>query len=93
MKIWESIVNTLDSQINVKDGLFFSDLPFLASLPAIPFFLAAFLTGTPSTAATVLVALAFVAMVLWTIFIFKRRKIKKQNYAQPTRFSDDNNGY
>lgn len=92
--LWQEFVDTIDAQISVDDGLFWgTDLRALMALPLIPFLVVMFLAHPPSTAANVVGSAMLIFEVWWIIFLLRRRAAKKRNWVEPTRFSDENNGY
>jgi hypothetical protein len=91
--LWREIVDVIDSEISVRDDRFITDLRFLVWLPAIPFMIALCFVDLPSRLGYALVGLMFGFMVPWAIFLFRRRAAKKRTWTEPTRWSDENNGY
>lgn len=92
--LWQAFVETVDAQISVDDRLFWAtDLRALIAWPLIPFFVLIFLANPPSTSANVIAAAMLIFEVWWTIFLFRRRATKKRDWVDPSRFSDENNGY
>jgi len=92
-QVWLSFVEWVDRQISVRDGLFWMDLRWLIWLPAISFLVALFAVRKPSALAYTLGALAFISVVIWTVFLFRRRATKKRNWVEPDRWYDETNGY
>jgi hypothetical protein len=91
--LWQEFVDTIDARISVKDGLFWTDLRALMAWPFLPFMLVVILTGPSSTSANVALVATLIFEVWWSVFLFRRRAIKKRDWVEPTRFSDENNGY
>jgi hypothetical protein len=92
-RIWDVIVEIIDDQTSVRDTHFLWDLRFLVWVPAIPFAIALCFVEKPSALGYILGTLMFAAMIPWTVFLFRRRAAKKRRWVEPTRFSDENNGY
>jgi hypothetical protein len=88
-KAWQFFVDTIDAQISGDDQRFWRDLRGLIILPWIPFFVALCFVDTPSVLGDVLVGAMFGVTIPWTIFLLRRRAIKKRSWVEPTRFSDD----
>jgi hypothetical protein len=93
MTLRQEIVDTIDSQISVKDSFFFRDLRLLGFLPLIPGIIFGLVAAPDNEASKYAFGLGLVACVPWIIFLFKRRQIKKSNWIEPTRFSDDQGPY
>jgi hypothetical protein len=92
--LWQEFVDTIDARISVDDGLFWiTDLRALMAWPLIPFFVVTLLADPPSTVANVAMVAMLVLEIWWTVFLFRRRAAKKREWVEPTRFSDQNNGY
>jgi hypothetical protein len=91
--LWREIVDTIDAQISVHDDMFLSNLQFSIWMPAIPFGFALGFMDLPSTAGYIVGGLMFAVTVPWTVFLFRRRAAKKRTWVEPTRWSDENNGY
>ena len=92
--LWREFVDTIDGKISVDDGLFWgTDLRALMAWPLIPFLVVMFIADPPSTAANVVASAMLIFEVWWTIFLVRRRAAKKRNWVEPTRFSEENNGY
>ena len=92
--LWQELVDTIDAQISVHDDRFWAtDLRALMAWPLIPFFPVMLFVDPPSTTANVTLVAMLSFEVWWTIFLFRRRAAKKRNWVEPTRYSDENNGY
>lgn len=91
--LWQEIVDTIDAQMSVKDGLFTTDLRALMMWPLVPFLVALCFVEMPSTAANVIAFAMLAIEVPWVIFLLRRRAKKKRAWVEPARFSDDTNGY
>ena len=91
--LWRAIVDMIDGQISVYPERFAMDLRGLIWVPAVPFLIAMAFTETPSTLGYIEGVAMLCAIVAWTIFLFRRRAIKKRTWVEPIRYSDDNNGY
>ena len=91
--LWQEFVDTVDAQISVNDGLFYSDLRAMIAWPMLPFVIVIALSDPPSTLTDVALVLLLVLEVWWVRFLFRRRREKKERWIEPTRFSDDSNGY
>ena len=92
--LWQEFVDTVEAQISVDDGLFWvTDLRALMAWPLIPFLVAMFFLDLPSTAANIAMTLMLAFEVWWTVFLLRLRAAKKRKWVEPTRFSDEKNGY
>lgn len=91
--LWQEFVDTIDAQISVKDGLWISDSQALMAWPLVPFFVVMLLADLPSIVANVAMVAMLVFEIWWTVFLYRRRAVKKRDWVEPTRFSDENNGY
>ena len=91
--LWQEFVDTVDAQISVDSGMFYNDLRGLMFWPLLPFFIAAPFVAGNELVGWLMVAGTVLIEVLWVIFLFRRRAAKKRNWIEPTRFSDENNGY
>lgn len=91
--LWQEFVETIDSQISVDDGLFWTDFRALMALSMAPFAAIVALSNPPSTIATVALIAMLLFEVWWAIFLLRRRAAKKRDWTEPQRFSDDTNGY
>jgi len=91
--LWQEFVDVVDAQISVKDGLFLTGLRWLMTWPLIPFLIALCFVETPSALANGIAIAVLLIEVPWVIFVVRRRAAKKREWVEPTRFSDDTNGY
>lgn len=92
--LWREFVDFVDSQISVEDHRFWStDLRSLAAWALLPFVTLLFLVDRPSTLAELAGLAGFLLEAGWIWFVFKRRAIKKRHWTEPTRYSDQNEGY
>lgn len=92
--LWQEFVDTIDSQISVDDGLFWATRSrALLAWPFIPFFGVVLFAETPSPVVDVAMVATLIFEVWWTVFLFRRRAAKKCQWVEPTRFSDQNDGY
>jgi hypothetical protein len=82
----------VDDQISVKSH-FWGDLRWLMWLPLWPFFGIAAVWFENEPVRQVSLGLGLFLCVPWTIFLLRRRRLKKQSWVEPTRFSDENGGY
>lgn len=92
--LWQEFVDTVDGQISVDDGLFWmTDLRALMAWPLIPFLAVALFADPPPTVANIAMVAMLVFAIWWIVCLLRRRADKKRNWVEPTRFSDQNNGY
>jgi hypothetical protein len=92
-ELWREFVDTVDTQISVKDDRFLSDLRGLIWWPVIPFLPAFIFVEPPSIGAFCLILVVVLTTMAWTWFLFHRRAVKKRSWVEPDRYADDNNGY
>jgi len=91
--LWQDFLGTVDAQISVDNGMFYNDLRALMFWPLLPFIIATpFVAGNESVGWFMVGSMVLVE-VPWFIFLFRRRAAKKRSWIEPTRFSDENNGY
>ena len=79
--------------ISVKAGMFIQDFRFLMTLPLIPFFIVLAFVEKPSTLANWIGLAMLLIEIPWVIFLLKLRSAKREKWIEPTRYSDDTNGY
>lgn len=92
MTVREHITFWLDEQISVNSN-FWSDLRWLVWLPIWPFVIIAWVwLDTVVIRQGALVVGPFLC-IPWGGFIFHRRRIKKRDWVEPSRFTDENGGY
>lgn len=91
--LWQEFVDTIDSWISVDDNFWMTDLRTLLAWPLISFFMVIRLADPPSIVANVAMVAMLVFEIWWTVFLYRRRAAKKRDWVEPTRFSDENNGY
>ena len=92
--LWQEFVDTVDAQISVDDGHFWLiDVRALMAWPLMPFLIVMLFVDLHSTGGNIALGLMLIFEVWWTVFLFRLRAAKKRSWAEPTRFSDDNNGY
>ncbi|BCI70561.1 hypothetical protein SPKIRA_13910 [Sphingomonas paucimobilis] len=65
----------------------------MAAWALLPFVTLLFLVDRPSTLADLAGLAGFLLEAGWIWFVFKRRAIKKRHWTEPTRYSDQNEGY
>ena len=92
MSAREEFLYWIDSQISVK-SFFWNDLRWLVSFPLVPFLAVAMIWFENEPVRQAAIILGFSLAIPWTVFLFKRRKLKMQTWQEPTRFADENNGY
>lgn len=86
------VLSWLDDQISVKSS-FWNDLKWLVWLPAWPFALIAWIWFDTSIVRQVAIGTGFIFCLAGTVLIFQRRRIKKRDWVEPSRYSDENGGY
>jgi hypothetical protein len=91
--LWREFVGVIDDQISVRDDRFWWDLRFLIWLPAFPFAISLCFIELPSTLGYIVGGLMFACLVPWVRFLLRRRAEKKRDWVEPTRFSNERNGY
>jgi hypothetical protein len=62
-------------------------------LPLWPFLGAALIWFENEIVRQTSLVIGVLLCVPWTIFLFRRRRLKKKDWVEPTRFSDENGGY
>jgi hypothetical protein len=83
----------LDGQISVKDGLFLQGARSLLFLPFLPFFIVSFAFEAGSLPMRLIVLGGLLVCIPWGFLVFKVRRKKKDSWVEPTRWTDQNNGY
>ena len=91
MSAREEFLYWIDSQISVK-SFFWTDLRWLMSIPLLPFLVVALIWFENEPVRQVAIISGFALLIPWTIFLFKRRKLKIKDWQEPTRFADENGG-
>ncbi len=92
MTLREHITFWLDDQISVKSH-FWSDLKWLVWLPIWPFAVIAWVWFDTVFIRQGALVVGFLLCIAWGAFIFHRRRIKKRDWVEPSRFTDENGGY
>lgn len=93
MEIWDSIKFEVEERIPTNDLMFWrTDFPFLASIPAWPFFLSLAITTDFPLWQCMLAVITAVVVVLWARVILRLRRQKKANRVPPSKFSEDDAG-
>ncbi|HVR89582.1 MAG TPA: hypothetical protein VHG29_00620 [Novosphingobium sp.] len=92
MTLREHFVSWVDDQISVR-GSFWLDIKNLAFLPMSPAIVVAWIWFDDEVTRQSAIAFGLGVCVIWTGFVFHRRKLKKLNWVEPTKFSEENGGY
>lgn len=91
--LWHEFVGVIDDQISVRDARFWWDLRFLIWLPTTPFAILLCFIELPSMLGYIVGGLMFASLLPWLRFLLRRRSVKKRDWIEPARFSDERNGY
>ena len=92
MTLREHILFWLDDQISVESH-FWSDLKWLVWLPIWPFAIISWVWFDTIVIRQGALIIGFLICVAWSALIFHRRRIKKRDWVEPSRFTDENGGY
>lgn len=93
MTLREHFLFWIDSQISVKSDFFIGDLRWLMFLPFVPSLTVGQIWFENELVRKGTILFGLVLVIPWTVFLFKRRKLKMQNWQESTRFADKNDGY